>query len=102
MNLEQFKKLRIDDIIYNNDTKLIRVVTSYLLNNITDEELKQSSIFTKCLDDQYSDCIKCTEIEPWTLIDNSINPPDWYKIEILEYRLRKLEYFISCKFTDFG
>ena len=97
MTEEQYRNLKIDEVVFRTEGRLIRRLSSQLSNPA--DTLKENDCrWTNDLSGVYlsgSEGLPFKDIEHWEAIkylhENEI--PDWFKIDMLNIRLSKLEHF---------
>jgi hypothetical protein len=90
---EEYKNLQIDDLVYNNNLKMLRRISSQLSNPEADVP-EGHCFWTNDLSGEYlagSEGLKFSDKEDWNAIKYQHTIPDWVKIELLEIRISRLE-----------
>jgi len=101
MTEEQYRNLKIDDIVFNTEKRMIRKISNQLCN--PDDILKEDDCrWTNDLSGVYlsgSEGLPFKDIEHWEAPKylEEIDAPDWFKIDMLNIRLSKLEQFVYSR-----
>jgi len=94
MNVAEFQKLKIDEVIYNKETSEIVITTSQFTQDKT-EVNPDDALTTRSYDGASASSIKASECEAWDLMSDSA--PDNVKLQICLIRLASLEHFVYSR-----
>ena len=101
MTEEQYRSLNIGDVVFHTEGRLTRRISSQL-SNPADTLKENDCLWTNDLSGVYlsgSEGLPLKDIEHWEAPKylEEIDVPDWFKIDMLNIRLSKLEQFVYSR-----
>ncbi len=90
MKANDFKNIKIDDILYHSDTNTVVFVTSQLSSQET--PMEKVCLSSRKLSDESLLAVCAKDFRKWHYVDS--NAPVEVRLEFLEYQIGVLEEFV--------